>query len=82
MLLSVMALTSLQAALSMQPDAFLPCSLKILFSSSVPVQQIIKVYVCLLILLNLTKFCRALKMMLGAFLCLDLTAVQGINLSQ
>lgn len=42
MLLSVMALTLLGAGLSMQPDAFLPCTLKIL---SVPVQQIIKVHV-------------------------------------
>lgn len=45
MLHSVMALTLLGAGLSMQPDAFLPCSLKILFSSSVPEQQIIKVHV-------------------------------------
>lgn len=47
MLLSVMALTLLGAGLSMQPDAFLPCSLEILFSSSVPEQQIIKVHVYL-----------------------------------
>lgn len=80
MLFSVMTLTLLGAGLSMQPDAFLPCSLKILFSSSGPVQQIIKS--AYLTLLNLTQFCRALKMMLGAFLCLGLTGVQGINLSK
>lgn len=79
MLLSVMALTLLGAGLSMQPDAFSALHFENFMSPSAANH----LSACLsLNLLNLTQSCRALKMMIGAFLDLGLTVVQGINLSK